>query len=94
MNNSINAYYNLVDSGRQLTWHERIMEYFQKYGAGTKEMIARILNCEQEQIHKRLHELEEKQLIKRTPYSMRASSTGQNQTIWARFDKSEIKMKV
>lgn len=91
---SIEAYHNLIRSGKINTVHQIIMNYFIEKGSGITYSIAKWTNLQEDQVHKRLSELEKMNLIKKTRIKYVSPGSGQLQSIWARVDKMEIRIKI
>jgi len=84
------AYDNMQKSGQIASWHDRIMEAMVRLRYATKSMIAKELGSSEEQVHKRLSELQNAGKLLKTELRLKSPSTGQIQSIWALSDLNSI----
>lgn len=84
--NSRLAHSNALKSGAIASMHTKILGALKKLKFGTTSDISEYLNMPEHQIHKRLSEMQAKELIRKTEYSKRSKSTGQLQAVWALYN--------
>lgn len=81
-------------NGNIQSMKDRILKAFKQIKYGCKTEISSFLKVPEEQIHKRLSEMQKDGLIVKTPISKRSSKTGELQSVWALSNLKSIKFEI